>query len=310
MKLEKISWPEGKQFAFTIFDDTDRATLLNNRAVYDLLQRAGLRTTKSVWMFDGETPPYIPGVTCSESTYVKWLLELQESGFEIAWHHATWESSKRDATLRGMDSFRKTFGHDPFSMANHASNKEGIYWGSNRLSSWRRILASLHPSPLSFEGHLESSPYFWGDLCQERIRYVRNFVFSGIDSLQACPWMPYHDPAKPWVPQWFASSAGSDLNQFNQLLSPSNLDSLEESGGACIVYTHFGKGFADSGQTDATFEDRIRDVSGRNGWFVPVYQLLEFLASQQSGPGILDSKSRHKLETAWLFDRLRSKFSR
>ena len=29
-------------------------------------------------------------------------------------------------------------------------------------------------------GHVPDSPYFWGDLCRQRIRYVRNFVFGGL----------------------------------------------------------------------------------------------------------------------------------
>ena len=42
---------------------------------------------------------------------------------------------------------------------------------------------------------------------------------------------------------WFASSNGINLKKFNNLLSESNQDSLIESGGACIVYTHFTEVF-------------------------------------------------------------------
>ena len=34
-------WPDGKRFAFTVFDDTDRATLDNVREVYALLADLG-----------------------------------------------------------------------------------------------------------------------------------------------------------------------------------------------------------------------------------------------------------------------------
>ena len=46
---ERIRWPDGKDFAFTIFDDTDCATYATVRDVYAFLRDCGLRTTKSVW---------------------------------------------------------------------------------------------------------------------------------------------------------------------------------------------------------------------------------------------------------------------
>jgi len=45
----KIRWPEGKKFAFTVFDDTDLSTLGNVREIYSFLMDHGFRTTKSVW---------------------------------------------------------------------------------------------------------------------------------------------------------------------------------------------------------------------------------------------------------------------
>jgi len=50
----EVAWPDGKRFAFTIFDDTDGTTLLNGPPIYDALTRHGLRITKSVWI--DETP--------------------------------------------------------------------------------------------------------------------------------------------------------------------------------------------------------------------------------------------------------------
>lgn len=299
-----INWPEGKGFAFTIFDDTDRATLVNNKLVYDLLARAGLRTTKSVWAFDGDSPAYIPGITCDNMTYVEWLQKIQSEGFEIAWHNATWETSPRDRTHKGLNRFRELFGHDPNSAANHASNEESIYWGCNRLSGWRRGLWQRFPRAIRFSGHDESSPLFWGDFCQERIRYVRNFTFRGINTLHLCPEMPYHDAKKPWVREWFAASCGSDVSEFNQLLQPESLDQLESEGGACIVYTHFGKGFQYEAELHPTFRERIEDLSSRNGWFVPVSKLLDFLAQSRGGSHQLTGSERRNLELRWLADRV------
>jgi hypothetical protein len=38
----KILWPNNKRFAFTIFDDTDRANLKDNKLVYQYLDELNL----------------------------------------------------------------------------------------------------------------------------------------------------------------------------------------------------------------------------------------------------------------------------
>ncbi len=63
----RISWPEGKTFAFTIFDDTDRSTVENTKPVYDFLKANGLRTTKSVWPIAGTSRAW---AFCSAPTEV------------------------------------------------------------------------------------------------------------------------------------------------------------------------------------------------------------------------------------------------
>ena len=42
-----------KKFAFTFFDDTDRANLSDNKLVYQCLDELGFKTTKSVWISKG-----------------------------------------------------------------------------------------------------------------------------------------------------------------------------------------------------------------------------------------------------------------
>ena len=61
----RLQLPEGKRFVFTIFDDTDSATLENVRGVYALLADLGFRTTKSCWVVDGDrNQGKFPGDTC------------------------------------------------------------------------------------------------------------------------------------------------------------------------------------------------------------------------------------------------------
>jgi hypothetical protein len=57
MMSGRIQWPDGKDFAFTIFDDTDRSTFATVRDVYAFLSDCGFRTTKSVWPVGGKQTP-------------------------------------------------------------------------------------------------------------------------------------------------------------------------------------------------------------------------------------------------------------
>lgn len=73
----------GQKFAFTIFDDTDAATVANTSPVYALLRDFGFRTTKSVWPL-AETEPAVAvgGANCADEGYCAWALQLQAEGFE------------------------------------------------------------------------------------------------------------------------------------------------------------------------------------------------------------------------------------
>lgn len=84
----RVEWPDGRAFAFTVFDDTDLATVENVGPVYALLRDLGLRTTKSVWASAGEGVPHIGGATCEDPAYRAWTVELQAAGFEIGSHGA------------------------------------------------------------------------------------------------------------------------------------------------------------------------------------------------------------------------------
>ena len=126
-RMAPVAWPDGRDFAFTIFDDTDNATVGNVAPVYELLADLGLHTTKSVWALRGSGAAVIGGQTCEDEDYRAWTLELQAAGFEIASHGAASETSARDRVIEAMDRFRDIYGHDPCSLANHADCAESIY---------------------------------------------------------------------------------------------------------------------------------------------------------------------------------------
>jgi len=277
----KTLWPDNKNFAFTIFDDTDGANLKDNQLVYGYLNELGFKTTKSVWVKKGDisVEKKYPGITCDDKDYLHWLLELKKIGFEIGYHNTTHSSSYRQETKKGLEKFKKIFNQLPAVMANHSSNKENIYWGSFRLSEFRRSIYNIltfFKKNNYYKGHVESSPYFWGDLCKEHITYVRNFVFSNINTLRCCPYMPYRDSSKPFVNYWFASSDGNNVKKFNKCISDINQDRLEKEGGACIMYTHFSDGFCKNGKLSEEFKIQMERLSKKNGWFVPVSTLLKF----------------------------------
>lgn len=300
-----VSWPESKRFAFTIFDDPDSQDEATSRLIYSFLEDLGFRTTKAVWPLEARRTPNSPGETCASPSFRRHCQQLQERGFEIAFHNATLHSCRREETIEALEKFREYFGHDPVTMANHY-NEEAIYWGPARLTGplrWLYVAATLGRTRRRHFGHVCEHPAFWGDICRERIRYCRNFVFSDIDTLKACPWMPYHDPARPFVRAWFAATEGANRQAFLKAVTEASLERLEASGGACIVYTHFGHGFADGGRLDPQFAAIVRRLARRPGWFVPASTLLAFL-EEQRGLARLDARQRFSLESRWLFEKL------
>ncbi len=302
----QITWPDTKKFAFTIFDDTDYATMKNVPEVYAFLKDLGYRTTKSVWPIRGSGTPICGGDTCEDREYLEWILKLKSAGFEIGYHLATYHTSTRDETRKGLDRFRELFGEDPLAMANHSGCRENLYWGSARLTGLYRTAYNTltrYRFNKKFRGHIEGDELFWGDLCRERIRYVRNFVYPDINTLKACPVMPYHDPDRPYVNQWFASSEGPKLESFLACLSETNQDRLESEGGACIMYTHLASGFFVDGKLNARFCELMTRLSRKDGWFMPVSTLLDYVV-QKRGAHTITPSERAQLERRWLRHKL------
>jgi hypothetical protein len=300
-------WPAGKDFAFTIFDDPDWDSVENTAMMYTFLRDLGFRTTKAVWPIKGHANPRIGGATCDDPEYLKLVLDLKKQGFEIALHNVTHHTSSRVQTANGIERFHQLFGHYPYSMANHSGCEESIYWESARVSGAQRFIYNILNLRLSngngSQGHVRSSPLFWGDLCQEKIKYVRNFVLGDINTLKACPAMPYRDPDRPYVNYWFASSEGANLDSFNAMISERNQERLKSEGGACIMYAHLGKGFVLNGKINHRFKELLQRMSRMNGWFVPVHVLLDFML-RVKGNQIITRAERATLERRWLWHKI------
>jgi hypothetical protein len=303
--LTSVTWPKGARFAFTVFDDPDGQSLEASRLVYAFLADLGFRTTIATWPLGTRREPNSGGETCGNPQYVNHLRQLAAMGFEIAWHGATAHTSTREETQEGLRRFGSLFGGDPISMANHY-NGEAIYWGPTRVTGVRRSLylaATRFNTANRHFGNIEGHPWFWGDLCRERIRYCRNFIFTDLNTLKSCPWMPYHDPDRPWVNRWFAGSEGAHGPAFLKAIGEANQDRLEEEGGAAILYTHFGHGFVEDGRLNPEFRRLMVRLSKKSGWFVPSSTLLDHLATQR-GVFELDARARRSLEWRWLGEKI------
>lgn len=300
-----IAFPDGKRFAFTIVDDTDMATLERNRPVYDVLRRYGLRTTKTAWVLDPTETDRASnaGDSMQDPDYLHFLGELRGRGFEIALHGVRGGSSERPDIVAGLEAFRREFGAYPRLHVNHSRNRDNLYWGAQRWSfaplRWfYRLARDDH-----FSGEDPASPHYWGDLARRHVRYVNQFTFEDINLLNVTPSFPYHLPDKPLVNRWFPTSNGGNLDDFENLLSPENLDRLEEEGGVCIVYAHLGAGSFNGGDgVNPRFEARIRDLASRDGWFVPASELLDYLAAQPGWRAAPGWRERVRLEVLFLWE--------
>lgn len=316
-----FAWPDGKQFAFTVIDDTDMLiddtecqALDRVRRVYDLLLESGLKTTKTSWITSPERPCG-RSISWENPQYLKWIMDSRAQGMEIAIHGAANHSSKRAETIHALDTYSDVMGENPRIHTNHVGNLDNLYWYQDRLigpiSSAYKAYNRMHPGrPAQSLGHEPVSEYFWGDICQERISYVRNFTFGDINTIRCDPWMPYHSNSHPFVREWFSASDGIDVAQFTELISEQNQDQLVEEGGACIVYTHFAFGFSDNGEVDPRFARLIKRLAQLPGYFVPVSELLNCLKAQKGGEHQIDPHNLRQLQRRWVRDRLLTKWHR
>ncbi len=70
------------------------------------------------------------------------------------------------------------------------------------------------------------------------------------------------------------------------------------------MYTHFAAGFVEDGTLDARFEKLMRRLASKNGWFVPVANLLDHIVSQR-GITTIAPRDRAALERRWLVSKTR-----
>ena len=69
------------------------------------------------------------------------------------------------------------------------------------------------------------------------------------------------------------------------------------------MYTHFADGFCQNGKLSEKFKKQMTRLSKKNGWFVSVSTLLDFL-KKENKTQVINNKQRTTLEWKWLFDKL------
>jgi hypothetical protein len=282
-------------------DDTDSATLAQIRPFYDALRHYGMRTTKTIWPLPSDPADEYWGEDLSHPPYRAWLHELQKDGFEISYHGARSGGSPRPVTLDSLERFKEEFAGYPLTYANHASNIECVYWGSERfdIAPFRALYRGLRNGPKVFKGSTDTTPYYWADACRQAITYVRNFTYTDIVTSNVDRFMPYYDPRRPFVRAWFSASEGANATDFLALLSERNVERLVQSRGASIVYTHVAWGFVENGRLDPKIERALANIASQGGWFVPVCTLLEEL-ERRRGLHTITRIEHADLELRWV----------
>jgi len=301
--------PPGKRFAFSVLDDTDDATLENVEPIYALLRDYGFRTTKTAWPLDCPegSRNFFAADTLQNKDYLRFVRELVEGGFELAFHGATMESSWRERTLEGLEFLRNEFGHYPRIFCNHGQNRENLYWGNKRfrtplLRALSRVL--MREQGVSYEGAQEGSRFFWGDICRDVIHYVRNFTFERLNMLEVDPGMPYHVAGTPYVRYWFSTADAPDVNAFNRVVSRRRIDQLAADGGVSVVSTHFGKGFVRDGWVNPETKSLLRHLADKGGWLVPVSEVLDRLLAAGRGRTLTQGELL-RIELRFVAERIR-----
>lgn len=305
-----MKWPHGKKAAFTIIDDTDDAEMPQIREVYAHLRAASLRTTKTVWVYPPRDIDYARGDSLAGNpSYVEFIRELIDYGFEIGIHNVGSGDFTRDETIEGLAIFKDLLGIYPATHVNHSYNKDNIYSGDKRFGlPFRPVMKLLYPKYTGFEGDVVGSPFYWGDIHKHHIRWSRSFEVDRLNLMNVVKF-PYSDPrlddcCNGFYPATFCPN--QDL--FKRAVTKQKVEQLIAEGGAAIVYTHFGY-YHERGTLDSCFVEACEMLGtfADDIWFVPVGELLNYMATQ-NGVQPISLTARLRLEIECILTRIKYRY--
>jgi hypothetical protein len=312
-RLEKIKFPEKKLFAFTIIDDTDDAYFENIKPIYDILFENRLRTTKTVWVYPPRDINESKGDCLNRNEYLNFIKDIHSKGYEIGLHNVGSGDYKRNEIIEGLNEFHLKLGFYPKLHVNHSYNKDNIYSGSKRFSFPLNYLVKiLYKEYDNFSGEDPASDYFWGDYHKKYIQFSRNYEIDNINTYKKLPYMPYREKLyNEYSNFWFGSTFASNQWMFNKIITKLNIDKLENEGGICILYTHLGY-YMQKGKIDPGFIRMIEYIGNKkNGWFVPVSNILEFLFERKVAekiPEFIPYFPKKKIELHSLITRIKYRY--
>ncbi len=304
--MKNIELPRNKKFVFTIIDDADDGTYSNTKPIYDFLYEKGLRITKTVWVY----PPRdeTSNGDCLQSPeYLDFILNLKEKGFEIGLHNVGSGTYYREEILKGLEEYKNLLGAYPKIHINHSYNVDSIYGGYKRFSfpfNW--VIKKFYPQySKAFQGEIHGSPHFWGNEHKQTIKFSRNYEIDQLNTIKFNPKMPYIDPDKTrYANYWFSATFAPNQWLFNHLVTKKAIDRLEKEKGICILFTHLGY-YMQQGRIDPGFMEAINYISQKDGWFVPVSTVLDFLLETRSADLKITRLEKLKLEFLHLLTRLK-----
>jgi hypothetical protein len=301
-----MKWPLNKEFAFTVIDDTDYSTVQNIKPLYEYLKAKNIITAKTIWIY----PPsdYFKGQTVQDKEYYDFLLEIERDGYEILLHSVGSGIFKRPAIIEGFEIFKEKFGRYPSVNINHSLNPDNMYWGYKRFGPVLSFISKyIEGKSRKFYGDEIESDFYWGDISKKYIKYNRNRVFNGINTLKYDPEMPFREINKKDCNYWFSSSDGQTIEEFNNLITRKNVDKLIKEKGLSIIYTHFACGFVEeNGEINRIFKENIDYLSSQNGWFVPISEILDYLLNIKKKTSV-SSLYINLLDLKWLIDRVKKR---
>ena len=285
-QVKIIPYPAAKRCAFAITDDTDYATFEGVKEAYGVLNRYGIKATKTVWVLDTKkksgnpeiTGKFCEGISLQDVKYLNLVKELQNQGHEIALHLASGGNNLRSETIRAYEGFKEYFGAYPRVNIMHGRNADNLYWGRDAFSNpLLRFIARLYCEDKA-EGHNSDSPFFWGDICKKFTQFVRLYKMLKLNTLAVNPSMPYHDSKKKYVNFWFSVTDLSRDWLLRRNITQAGINRLIRQNGACIAYTYLHT-YCHNGTVNGEYE-RAMELLGKNSgsiWFAPVSVLLERL---------------------------------
>jgi len=160
----------------------------------------------------------------------------------------------------------------------------------------RRLLA-IYSRHQCF-GEAVESPYFWGDLCLEKIKQIRLFRTRDTNTLAANPAMPYFEEHKPFASGWFSATKRS----FGDCTTDQALSKLTNENGLTMLYQYLHR-YADlqNYTVQPKFKaaaERLRAFSGI--WISTVSSMMDrlrlvqgiFIAYRQNRGWIVNTNAR------------------